>query len=481
MRNFVITDNRLLSPFNEPARNLTVIGSDGIPATLHIHQKEVTDRCLKEPCPVEEDLTGIMDLESVLQQERPGVRGDDSVFVYRDNLYFDEPFLDYFLQAARSLGQPCQAVLPADDPAWAKYTVPLSSLQLIEPISGPNYYPIQMWYFPQGWADQDAWVPVAIPSDAIEKGYYNIPDSMTNIKLDIAGNSGNQRSGQQHSSGGMRREQDLTHYLSERTCVLIESWVHLFNAAVPLGVFSIGSRFEEYARHHNLFAIRLLLRSILEQKQILSSSHVVKVGAGTDIHPSAVILGPTTIGRNCSIGPGVVIDNCAIGDNVTIAQGCQLMLSVVGYNAFLPFRSALFMTLLMENTIVAQNTCLQMCVIGRNSFIGAGSTFTDFNLLPSPIKALNYAGQLEDIRQPVIGGCVGHNCRLGAGMVVYPARTIESDVILVASPERRVVVKNISYEQSDHHMFAPRISALHRRLYMRGEIVDESQLLEEWT
>jgi hypothetical protein len=29
-----------------------------------------------------------------------------------------------------------------------------------------------------------------------------------------------------------------------------------------------------------------------------------------------------------------------------------------------------------------------------------------------------------------MGGCVGHNCRVGSGMIVYPARTIESDVVL---------------------------------------------------
>ncbi len=473
MRTFVIADNDMLPPFNEPARSLTVVGTGGIPTSLQIHQKEVTARCL-EPCPVEEDLSSIADLEGALQLERESVRPDDSIFIYRDNIFFDEPFLRYFLKAARSLGRPCQAVLPADDPAWAKYTVPLSSLQRVEPLTGPHYYPIEMWFFPQGWAEPEEWIPVAVPSEAIEKGYYNIPDSMTNIKLDVSDNGGGRRR-------GMRREQDLTHYLSERTCMVIESWVHLFNATVPLGVFSLGSRYEEHVARHNLFAIKLLLKAILEQKQMLSSSEVVKVGPGSDIHPSAVILGPTTIGRNCSIGPGVVIDNCSIGDNVNIAQGCQLMLSVVGHNSFLPFRAALFMTMLMENVIVAQNTCLQMCVIGRNSFVGAGSTFTDFNLLPSPIKAVNYEGKLEDCRQPVLGGCVGHNCRIGAGMVVFPARTIESDVILLAQPERRVVMKNVSYEQSDHHLFPATISALHRRLYMRDEIVDESQLLEEWT
>ena len=36
--------------------------------------------------------------------------------------------------------------------------------------------------------------------------------------------------------------------------------------------------------------------------------------------------------------------------------------------------------------MIAQNTCLQMCVIGRNTFVGAGSTFTDYNLVPAPLR-----------------------------------------------------------------------------------------------
>jgi carbonic anhydrase/acetyltransferase-like protein (isoleucine patch superfamily) len=477
MRNFVINDDRLISPFNEPARDLMVIGPDNEPATLRIHQKELTSQCIG-PFPLEQDLSDIFELEAVLSSDtRSDVRPDDEVFVYRDNIYFDEPFLQYFLKAARQLRQPCQAVLIADDPAWRKYSFPLSSLQRVTPYDGNDYYPIEMWYFPRGWVEPNQWHAIAVPSDALEKGYYNIPDSMSNIKVNTVSKRAGRRG---QSDEGMHREQDLTHWLSERTCVVIESWVHLFNASIPLGVFSYGSRFEEQVKSHNIFAIRLFLRAILEQKQILSSSKMVKVGPGCDIHPEAIILGPTTIGRNCSIGPGVVIDNCIIGDNVNIAQGSQLMLSVVGHNSFLPFRAALFMTMIMENTIIAQNTCLQMCVIGRNSFIGAGTTFTDFNLLPSPIKAIDHAGNIGDTGQPVLGGCVGHNCRIGAGLLIYPARMIESDVILTARPERRVIMKNITYEQSDHHQMAPRTAALHQRFYVRGA-VDENQLLEEWT
>jgi acetyltransferase-like isoleucine patch superfamily enzyme len=131
------------------------------------------------------------------------------------------------------------------------------------------------------------------------------------------------------------------------------------------------------------------------------------------------------------------------------------------------------MTTLMDNSMVAQNACLQMCVIGRNSFIGSGTTFTDFNLLQTPIRALNGESKLEYANRPVLGGCVGHNCRLGTGLIIFPGRTIESDVVLFASRERRVIDHDIYYEDSDHHKLS--FAHLHPRLYPRpGEIVYES-------
>jgi UDP-N-acetylglucosamine diphosphorylase / glucose-1-phosphate thymidylyltransferase / UDP-N-acetylgalactosamine diphosphorylase / glucosamine-1-phosphate N-acetyltransferase / galactosamine-1-phosphate N-acetyltransferase len=127
----------------------------------------------------------------------------------------------------------------------------------------------------------------------------------------------------------------------------------------------------------------------------------------------------------------------------------------------------------MDNSMVAQNTCLQMCVIGRNSFVGAGSTFTDYNLLPAPIKARDGNGVLRNANRPVLGSCVGHNCRLGAGMIIYPARMIESDVVLVGTKDRRIIDRDVTYEESDHHRLSA--ATLHQRLYPRvGEKDTES-------
>src|SRR5690606_26649878 len=116
-------------------------------------------------------------------------------------------------------------------------------------------------------------------------------------------------------------------------------------------------------------------------------------------------------------------------------------------------RASLFMTTMMENSMVAQNTCLQLCVVGRDTFIGAGTTFTDFNILPAPLKAM-LGGRLEETNFIILGGCVGHHCRLGSGLIMHPARTVESDVVLLATPERSIITKNVSWEESDHHQYA---------------------------
>jgi carbonic anhydrase/acetyltransferase-like protein (isoleucine patch superfamily) len=268
------------------------------------------------------------------------------------------------------------------------------------------------------------------------------------------------------------RQGNLTHYATMRAVASIESWVHVYFASVIFGNFARSGRLDRKISRSFFTSLRLLWHAILEQKQILSASGAVEIGDGCAIDPSAVITGPAKIGSHCSIGAGAIIDNCTIGDNVTIDAGCVLYQSTVANNCFLPFRASLYLTAVMENVIIAQNTCLQMCVIGRNSFVGAGNTFTDFNLVAQKaIKAADRDSQLHDVGQIVLGSAVGHNCRVGSGMVIMPGRMIESDVVLIASPSRRVVERSVTFEESDHHFVNG--GELHKRFYPRfGEAVE---------
>jgi carbonic anhydrase/acetyltransferase-like protein (isoleucine patch superfamily) len=414
-----------ITPFNEPARDLRIQNQP-----LWLHQRNVL-----APYTTRE-------LELKPGQRMPVDR--EETLVYRDNLFFDEEYLHAFMAAARKKGRACRAAFSAEDPAFKEHALPLSTSYT--PAGG--VFLADLWYYPKGpVADVD---PVTVDLEAREIGYYHVPTYMAD------------------QSG------DLTFQVPLRALIAIDSWVHVFIADVVYGLFSRGARFEKQLGEDLGFKLRILGRALLEGRQILESSSLVKIGKNCVIDPHAIIHGPTTIGDNVTINAGAVIENCIIGNNVNISQDVQLMLSVVGDGAFLPFRTALFMTTVMENSMIAQNTCLQMCVVGRNTFIGAGSTFTDYNLIPAPIRALDGRGKLSYSNRPVMGSAVGHNCRLGSGMIVYPARTIESDVVLVASHDRRVIDKDVRYEDSDHHKL--KSASLHKRLYPRpGE-----EGLESW-
>jgi len=478
MKRFVIEDKSLVPPFNQPANELT-IGNQ----PLRFYHETLIDSYFGSR-DYELRYAGTMDDRSkVFWVQREGaiqhVGGteqfkldeDEAAFVYRDSLWFDREFLDYFITEAEKLpeGQPCRAAVPADDECFQTYSFRLA--HNIEPSylkdGETEIYLLDMWYLPHGFTPSIT--TIVIPSNFKRKGFYTVPDFMA-------------------TDPG-----DLTHLLPSRSVLFIETWFHVYVASIIFGVFTRASRLDEKIKKHNFFSLELLWRAIMEQKQILSTSHreVVEIGQGTTIHPSAIITGPAKIGNNCSIGPGVIIDNCTIGDNVTIDTGSVVSLSTIADGCFLPFRSSLFMTAVMENTIIAQNTCLQMCVIGRNSFIGAGNTFTDFNLIghvternkdgkptrtvPRPIGAANADTKIEDSGQTVLGGAVGHNCRIGAGMIIFPGRMIESDVVIFASPQRRVISRSITFEESDHHYVKGGADA-HQRIYSG----DEKKLLELW-
>jgi UDP-N-acetylglucosamine diphosphorylase / glucose-1-phosphate thymidylyltransferase / UDP-N-acetylgalactosamine diphosphorylase / glucosamine-1-phosphate N-acetyltransferase / galactosamine-1-phosphate N-acetyltransferase len=424
MLKIILQQKRSLIPFNEPARDLRIQNKP-----LWLNQRDL--------------LAAYTEHELELP---PGARmpqTHEPCLVYRDNLFFNETYIQTFINEALKRKTPSRAAFSVDDPAFREHCLPLSTTY----TPAGDLYLADLWYYPNG--PQPGAEPLVIDLLAREIGYYHVPTYMA-------------------SDQG-----DLVYQVPLRALIAIDSWVHIFIADMVFGLFGRGARFEDRLNKDLGFKLRIIARAIYEGRQVLESSEVVRVGRGCVIDPSAVIHGPTTIGDNVTIGANAVVENCIIGDNVNISQGCQLMLSVIGDGTFLPFRASLFMTTIMENSMVAQNTCLQMCVVGRNSFIGAGSTFTDFNLVSAPIKARDGNGELKLSNRPVLGGCVGHNCRIGAGMIIYPARTIESDVVLIASQERRVIDRDVYLEDSDHLRFTD--LDLHHRLYPRpGEVIEET-------
>lgn len=430
----ILKDDRFIPPFNERARDLRIMNKP-----LWLNQRDVL-------APYTSHELEVQPWDTFPETREP-------CLVHRDNLYFDQQYIEAFLKEARQRKGPSRAAFSAGDPSFREHALPLSTSYT--PIDDDCYL-ADLWYFPNGirrehvnWGSMEGVEPLVLDLLHTEAGYYHVPTYMA------------------------FEQGDLVFQVPKRSLLAIDCWVHIFIADVVFGLFGRGARFEDRLDNDWRFKLNVLIHAMYEGKQVLECSELVSIGKNCIIDPRAVIHGPTSIGNNVTINAGAVIENCVIGDNVNISQDCQLMLSVVGDGTFLPFRTSLFMTTLMDNSMVAQNTCLQMCVVGRNTFIGAGSTFTDFNLLPAPIRALDGNGQLSLANRPVLGGCVGHNCRLGSGMIIFPARTIESDVVLFASADRRVIDRDVRFEDSDHHKLA--FAHLHPRLYPRqGEKVEET-------
>ena len=426
MLKIILNAPHFITPFNERARDLRIQNQP-----LWLFQRNV--------------LAPYVTSERELKpgERLPLVR--EPTLVYRDNLYFDESYFAEFITQAKKRKRAVRAAFSIDDPAFREHALPLSTSY----TPAGNLFLADLWYYPNGpVADVE---PLVIDLGLREMGYYHIPTYMAD------------------QSG------DLVFNVPLRALMAIDSWVHIHLADVVFGLFARGARFENRLNEDLAFKLSVLAQALYEGRQVLECSKLVKVGKNCVIDPSAIIHGPTTIGDSVHIDAGAVIDNCIIGNNVNVSQDCQLMLSVVGDGTFLPFRSALFMTTVMDNSMIAQNTCLQMCVVGRNTFIGAGTTFTDFNLVPVPIRSRNGSGQLSISNRPVIGSCVGHNCRIGSGMIVYPSRTIESDVVLVASNDRRVISRDVHFEDSDHHRL--KNNSLHQPRYRP---VEEQPEVESW-
>jgi len=444
MKKIIIRNQTHISPFNEPARDLRIMNKP-----LWLYQRDV----LSSYCQEELECDSLEQIPSFPPQILSG-----ELLIYCDNFFFDAPLIETFITQARQSGQAAQIAFVKDDKAIVTHALPLQDGIRLE----NDLYVADLFYYPEGANFVTAKPqPLVIDTQSKEMGYYRVPTYMANERGDL----------------GFR--------VPLRAFLSIEHWVHIFMANCPFGVFAHGAHAEKSLDNFPTM-LKVLWRSLLERKQFLSSSALVIVGKNTQIDPAAIVQGPTIIGDNVSIGPGSVINASIIGNNVNIMQGVQLLLSVVGDGSYLGFRAALFMTTLMENSMVAQNTCLQLSVVGRHTFIGAGNTFTDFNIMGNPIKnpvKVFHKGELHEVGLPVIGGCVGHNCRIGSGHVIFPARSIDSDVIIFAKQDRTIITKNVKYEESDHHDYpgSGHVAMYHDELPQESNAISEEELINSTT
>jgi len=108
MLKIILQAPKPISPFNEPARDLRI---QNVPLWLW-------QRNLLAPHVTRE-------MEIPANARLPLLR--EPMLVYRDNLFFDESYINEFVSLAKKRRRPARAAFSIDDPAFREHALPLSS------------------------------------------------------------------------------------------------------------------------------------------------------------------------------------------------------------------------------------------------------------------------------------------------------------------------------------------------------------------
>jgi hypothetical protein len=201
MKRYILEDHNPVPPFNQRAAELT-IGT----TTLNFYHETLMKSYFERKGYTLELAPPLEDRMQVFLIREPAI-------AYRDSLWFDEEFLDYFITEAEKTGRACRAAVPADDKCYQAYTFKLAhNLEESYTADETPIYTLDLWYLPRGFTPDIT--TIVIPSDSKEKGFYTVPDFMAT------------------------NEGDLTHHLPERAVLFIETWFHVYIAAIIFGVFT---------------------------------------------------------------------------------------------------------------------------------------------------------------------------------------------------------------------------------------------------
>src|SRR5215211_9558436 len=127
MLKVILNAPHLITPFNEPARDLRIQNTP-----LWLHQRNV--------------LTPYTTREVELKQGQRFPQQREEMIVYRDNIFFDEEYISTFITLARRRKQACRAAFSSDDSAFKEHALPLSSSY----TPAGNLYLADLWYYPEG-------------------------------------------------------------------------------------------------------------------------------------------------------------------------------------------------------------------------------------------------------------------------------------------------------------------------------------------
>jgi len=156
-----------------------------------------------------------------------------------------------------------------------------------------------------------------------------------------------------------------------------------------------------------------------------------RIGAGSYIDESAVVIGDVEMGENCTVWPLTVIrgdiNRIRIGANTNIQDGS--VLHVTHRGPFSPEGAELHIG---DNVTVGHKVLLHGCRIGNRCLIGMGSIVTDNAIVEDEVM-------------------------IGSGSLVPPNKVLESGYLYLGNPvvqKRRLTDREIEFLSyvSEHYV-----------------------------
>jgi len=373
MKAYVISNDKKIEPFNEPARDCLVLNQ-----TIADAQAEVFSR---------------MGIESVCISNESEIADSAEHLVLGDNLFFTPELLSEFVR--RSRNQKSSTVCALKHGITTLRTA--VSVQNVKNCQGYTEYNLR--YFPESECRKTVHALIIEPDEL--SASFAVP---------------------RHMCGSKEYEIPMT----ERFIVQIDHWVNLWVTSI-VAILAGGARLQKSSKV-KLLLLAFRARSFNKWKVLCQLN---KVGENCDIHPTAYIEG-SVIGNNVTVSAGAVVRESVIGDGALIGNGVVVEESVIGKNSTILNGHILYSVFCPGCFSVAE--MVSASLVGRDAFMGLNSTLTDFRLDGKNVTVLK-DGIVVDSGNVFLGSCLGHGVYLGSGCIVAPGRMVPCGLHLASCKE----------------------------------------------
>jgi len=218
--------------------------------------------------------------------------------------------------------------------------------------------------------------------------------------------------------------------LTKQAAVRLSHWSHLLAA----NRLAWALEFLDLPRWRLwLMGLWAVLRAVVPTRSRLMRS-ASRIGAGCEIHPTAVIEG-SILEPGVKVGPFAVVRFSRVGEGAWIQDHGKVTLSVLGAKTLVSAGSTVNYCLTYDQASASQ-ILMQLSVLGRRSITTGGGFMMDMRF-DDDVQVL-HQGVVQSAGTRFLGCAIGHETILGTGFWLAPGRAIPNGAVVVRDPAQVV-------------------------------------------